>query len=106
MNRFAIAPLMRLNGVKPEMAPKLVTGEVQDVDLAALGEFISKLAQAGLPLFPNPQLEDHLYMAAKLPVPDRDESGETEAALAAREMHEAEVASMTAGIGEPDEEDE
>jgi hypothetical protein len=105
-NRFAIPTLLRLNGAELEEPPKLVHGEVQDVDLTALGDFITKISQAGMPLFPNPKLEDHLYTAAKLPVPERNEAGETEAAIAAREMHEAEVASMQGAVDEPDDDDD
>lgn len=69
VNRTAVPRLWRLNGWPLDRMPKLVHGEVEDVNLTELGEYIGKLAAAGVPLFPNPNLEEHLHTVAKLPAP-------------------------------------
>lgn len=69
VNRFAVPRLWELNGWPVERMPKLAHGEVEDVDLTALGEYIAKLSGAGVPLFPNPLLEKYLHDVAKLPAP-------------------------------------
>jgi len=43
------------------------------VDIAALGDFISKLAGSGAPLFPNEDLENHLMDLAGLPKNDAEQ---------------------------------
>lgn len=67
VNRFATPLWLELNGIPPQYAPTLDHGDVESVDLADLGDFISKLAGAGMPLFPSPDLEAALLQAAKLP---------------------------------------
>lgn len=67
INNFAIPRLLRLNGYDTKYAPKLVHGEVEAVDLRELAEFISKLANAGMPLFPDEELEKYLKKQANLP---------------------------------------
>jgi hypothetical protein len=69
VNRYAVPRLWELNGWPVERMPKLSHGEVEDVDLTALGEYIGKLSGAGVPLFPNPLLEKYLHDVAKLPAP-------------------------------------
>lgn len=66
-NRFGIPQLMRLNGWPLELQPLLVHGDVESIDLADLGIFISNLSRAGMPLFPDADLETALLEAAKLP---------------------------------------
>lgn len=72
-NRKAIPDLLALNGMtgKCELRP----GDIETPDLGMLGDFIDKLAKAGMPLFPDPQLEDRLRTYAGLPpIPeDRDD---------------------------------
>jgi len=66
-NRFAIPLLLELNGIPADLAPTLEHGDVETIDIADLGTFISNLAKAGMPLFPDPDLESALRQAAKLP---------------------------------------
>lgn len=66
-NSFAIPRLFRLNGWPTDRLPRLAHGDVQPPDLAALGDYISKLSGAGMPLFPDEALEAHLRRMAKLP---------------------------------------
>lgn len=66
-NRHLIPRLLALNGLDTKNPPKLAAGDVNAPTLVELGDYIAKLAGAGFPLFPNPDLEDHLMSAAKLP---------------------------------------
>ncbi len=70
INRFAIPELLRFNGVPQELCPTLVFGDVQDISLEELGGYVANLAKAGMPLFPDGDLENHLRDAANLPNTD------------------------------------
>jgi hypothetical protein len=70
VNRIAIPRLFKLNGWPIQKLPKIKHGEVEDIDLAALADYVQKLSSSGMPLFPNPGLEAHLLSVAKLPVPE------------------------------------
>lgn len=67
INRFEVPRIFDLNGWKLDELPKIIPGDVEAPDLAELGQFISSLTGAGFNLFPNPELEDFLLDAAKLP---------------------------------------
>jgi len=67
INEHAIPRLLRLNGMEVENPPKLRHGELEGADLAALGDFLGKLAAAGMPLFPDEKLENTLRAFAGLP---------------------------------------
>lgn len=67
INRQAIPFLLSINGIPQELAPTLKHGDVENVDIADLGDYIQKLSGAGMPLFPDTDLEDVLRQAAKLP---------------------------------------
>ena len=66
-NRHAIPRVLALNGISVENPPHYEHDDIQHVDLAVLGEFIGKLTAAGMPLFPDPELENVLRDAASLP---------------------------------------
>ncbi len=66
-NQHAIPRLLRLNGVSEELSPTLKFSTPKPVDLTQLGGFITSLAQAGAPLFPDEDLEAHLRGLAGLP---------------------------------------
>ena len=68
MNQFAVPRLFRVNGRNMSMLPKLKHGDVETPDLTELGDFIVKLAGAGMPLFPDEELENRLRTLAKLPL--------------------------------------
>lgn len=68
INRYAIPQLIRLNGIPRELTPKLAHGSPEHVPLESLGLFIQSLSKAGMPLFPNRELEETLLRMAKLPV--------------------------------------
>jgi hypothetical protein len=67
MNRYAIPRLGDLNGMNPDKLPKYVPDMPQRLDLDVLSNFVLRLSQAGMPLFPNPVLEEYLGDAAGWP---------------------------------------
>lgn len=67
MNRYAIPRLMALNDFAITDHPKIMHGDVQSVDLKEIKDYILGLSQAGMPLFPDEKLENHLRKAANLP---------------------------------------
>jgi hypothetical protein len=71
-NRYAIPRLFELNNFNVDKLPTLEHGDIQHNDLKELGNYISKLAGAGAPLFPDNELEDFLKKTAGLPVTPRD----------------------------------
>lgn len=58
-----------LNGLDEALMPRLVPGDIESPDLTELAAYISALASAGAPLFPDKNLEVYLREAAKLPEP-------------------------------------
>jgi len=67
-NRYAIPRLMAVNGLNPELTPLLEHGDVEVPDLVELGDYLVKLNQAGVTLFPSEPLERHLLSLAKIPL--------------------------------------
>ena len=67
INRFAVPRLWILNGMDPSNCPKVVHGDISTPDLAVLGAYVLALVQAGMPMFPDEQLENHLRQVAHLP---------------------------------------
>lgn len=74
-NRYAIPRLLLANGFKTEKIPELVPGDLESPDLIALGAYITALAGAGMPLFPDGKLEDHLRTLGNLPKKPEQEEG-------------------------------
>lgn len=66
-NAHGIPRLMRLNGFDTAKMPRINFSPPRNVDLGELGEFISQLAGAGAPLFPDENLESYLRETAGLP---------------------------------------
>jgi len=73
--------LVRLNGWAVNLTPTWAPGKVDVVDLDQLGNYLVKLSQAGMMLFPNPELEEHLSHLADLPY-DPDAQSELPAGVA------------------------
>ena len=67
LNRFAIPRLFAVNDFHISDFPRIVHGDVESRDLGELGTYLTQLASAGMPLFPNPKLENHLLKVANLP---------------------------------------
>ena len=72
-NQHAIPRLMRLNGVDEALSPTLAFSTPKSVDLGAIGTFVTQMAQAGAPLFPDEALEAHLRSIAGLPAAEAEE---------------------------------
>lgn len=66
-NSHAIPRLLQVNGMDPNLAPELKFGNLEHIDLRTLGEYIVKLSQSQMPLFPDKNLEAHLRRQAGLP---------------------------------------
>lgn len=67
LNRFAVPRLFRLNGMDVSNPPKIVHGDLDQPDLQEMAAYILSLVQAGMPMFPDAQLENHLRQIAHLP---------------------------------------
>jgi hypothetical protein len=67
MNRYGIPRLSDLNGLDPEGNPTIHPDMPQRQDLDVLSNFILRLSQAGMPLFPNETLQEYLSDAAGMP---------------------------------------
>ena len=82
-NRFAIPRLLRLNTFAVEdEPPKLIHGDIESIDITKLGDYVSKLGAAGIPLI-DEATERFLRMQAGLPEPEeRPEVPEPEPAPA------------------------
>jgi hypothetical protein len=72
-NRYGIPRLLELNTFTGQR-PKLVHGDVETIDLEELGHFITALAGAGAPLFPNKDLERWLLDQAGAPAIEAEAS--------------------------------
>jgi len=71
-NTYAIPRLLELNGFNTEFTPNLKHGDIESPDPKDLGELISNLAGAGMPLFPDPNLENKIRELADLPKAPED----------------------------------
>lgn len=69
LNRYLVPRLFELNGWDLENLPKFRHEPVESVDLANLGDFINKVAGAGMQIFPSKtgEVEDYILRAAHLP---------------------------------------
>lgn len=66
-NNQGLDRLWELNGDDPDLMPEIVPDLAQRVDLDVLSNFILRLAQSGMPLFPNADLQSALMDSAGLP---------------------------------------
>jgi hypothetical protein len=67
LNRFLLPRTWRLNGLNPDLMPHITPDLAQRIDLDVLGQFVLALSQAGMPLFPDPDLEDWIRDTAGMP---------------------------------------
>lgn len=74
-NRFAVAPLMQLNGIQAEYWPELITGDIETPALADVAQYITALAQSGK-LPEDAALDRRLLEIAGLPIPEDEGHGE------------------------------
>lgn len=100
-NRHAIPRLLELNGMETEDAPKLMHKDVEQKDLTALADYLTKLSTAGMPIFPFPKLEAVLMEMAGLPVPTPEEMEERDAAIEEQQQAQLEQQMELAEAGKP-----
>lgn len=67
INRYGIPRLCDLNGMDPESNPTVHPDMPQRLDLDVLSNFVLRLSQAGMPLFPNEALQEYITDAAGMP---------------------------------------
>jgi hypothetical protein len=77
-NKYAVTRLMDFNGMDLDMQPKIAPDLAQRVDLDVLSNYVLRMAQAGMPLFPDEEVQTYLKDAAGLP--DIDDSRAMQAA--------------------------
>mgnify|MGYP001566268268 CR=1 FL=1 len=68
-NQHAIPRLLKLNGMDTSRQPEITFGEISHVDLALLGEFISKTSASGA-LVIDDTLDEYLRLVSGLPERD------------------------------------
>jgi len=73
--RHAFPLLLELNGYDTTEVPELKHSDLDSQDLGVIGEYIAKLASAGMSLFPSPdgKLEQRLLDEAGLPAPTEEQ---------------------------------
>jgi hypothetical protein len=76
MNRHGIPRLMDMNGFDPNFNPELKPDMPQRTDLDVLSNFLLRLQQAGMPLFPNDTLQEFVLDAAGMPDVTQDDNYE------------------------------
>jgi hypothetical protein len=67
LNRYAVPRLFELNGFPMDNLPKISHEDIETPNLGDLGTYIGALVNAGVPLFPDDELEAYLREVAGLP---------------------------------------
>jgi phage gp29-like protein len=67
VNRHLLPRVWELNALDPKLMPEYVPDLAQRIDIAGLADFVLKLAQSGMTMFPDPDLENYLRDAAGMP---------------------------------------
>lgn len=79
-NEHALPRLFEVNGFVTKKLPTIEYGDIESPDLGALGNYIQVLAGAGVPLFPDDMLENHLRGLANLPEKRESAKGDMDTA--------------------------
>jgi hypothetical protein len=72
LNRVAVPRLFAVNGVEAKGYPQIYHTPLDQVDIQQLAAAISSLAGAGMPIFPNEEIEHRLFEILGLPAPADD----------------------------------
>jgi hypothetical protein len=72
LNRYAVPRLFALNGMDVEDLPAIVHGDIEKPDLQKLAAYVQTLVGAGMPLFPDEDLEAWLREQGNLPEQSED----------------------------------
>jgi len=69
LNRHLVPRMLALNGMRVDTPPQYRHGDIEQIDLNELADYIQKLSMAGFPLFPTEsgELERELLRYANLP---------------------------------------
>lgn len=67
LNRYGLPRLWRLNGFDPALMPQFKPEMPQRLDLDSLGAYLANLSAAGVPLFPDEELQKFLRGAGGMP---------------------------------------
>jgi hypothetical protein len=67
LNRYGIPRIWRMNRLDRDLMPELHPDLPQRLDLDGLGGFVANMAAAGMPLFPDDELQEFLREAAGMP---------------------------------------
>jgi hypothetical protein len=73
LNRYGLPRLWEMNGLDPDLMPKILPDMPQRLDLDSLGAFIKNLAASGMPLFPDDELQQFIREAAGFPLIDPED---------------------------------
>lgn len=76
INRQLIPQLWTLNAFPPEYKPTLRAGSISKDSIETLTTALTRLAQAGAPVFPDPVLQEFVYKEAGLPTAGIDKTGD------------------------------
>lgn len=80
VNRYAIPRLLALNGMTPQVLPTLEPQALDVPSLKDLAPFIAALGQAGMPLFPDADIENRMRDLLDVPPLTDEQFAEREAA--------------------------
>lgn len=89
-NRWAVPRLFQLNGMQTEHPPSLKHGDIETPPLDKLVAYIQGLVSAGVPLFPDDELEDWLRKVGGLPEKSEEAQDAEEREEAEEEPEESE----------------
>jgi hypothetical protein len=67
LNRYALPRLWKLNGFDLNLMPEFKPDMAQRLDLDSLGAYVANMAAAGMPLFPDEDLQTFLREAGGMP---------------------------------------
>jgi hypothetical protein len=84
LNRYALPRLWRLNGDDFDLMPQFKPDMAQRLDLDSLGDYVANLKLAGMPLFPDEDLQKFLREAGGMPEETAPEAMAAAAAVIAQ----------------------
>ena len=87
LNRYLVPRLFEMNGWKVDHLPQFKHEPVENPNLQEMGAFITALANAGMPMFPDEDLESYLRRIASLPVAPAPETSEEADDQADEQLH-------------------
>lgn len=76
INRQLVPQIWKLNAFPDELRPTIRAGSISKDSIETLTTALARLAQAGAPVFPDPELQEFVYKEAGLPTKGIDKSGE------------------------------